>query len=67
MVTESIGIAVERKASLAIVTIARPDRLNTFNQAMFEALEDAARGLSKGTLPRAVIMTNGVDAVAGSS
>jgi enoyl-CoA hydratase/carnithine racemase len=57
MVTESIGIEVERKASLAIVTIARQDRLNAFNQAMFEALEDAARALSKGTLPRAVIIT----------
>jgi enoyl-CoA hydratase/carnithine racemase len=54
---ESIGIAIERKASLAIVTIARPDRLNAFNQAMFEALGDAARALSKGTLPRAVIIT----------
>ena len=42
MVMESIGIAVERKASLAIVTIVRPDRLNAFNQAMFEALGDAA-------------------------
>ena len=63
MVTESIGIAVERKASLAIVTIARPDRLNAFNQAMFEALEDAAQTLSSGTLPRAVIITGaGADA-----
>jgi enoyl-CoA hydratase/carnithine racemase len=57
MTMASIGIEVERKASLAIVTIARQDRLNAFNQAMFEALEDAARGLSKGTLPRAVIIT----------
>lgn len=57
MAMESIGIEVERKASLAILTIARPDRLNAFNQAMFEALEDAARALSSGTLPRAVIIT----------
>jgi len=63
MTMESIGIAVERKASLAIVTIARPDRLNAFNQAMFEALGDAARTLSKGPLPRAVIITGaGADA-----
>jgi enoyl-CoA hydratase len=57
MTMESIGIAVERKASLAVVTLDRPDRLNAFNQTMFEALEDAARALSKGTLPRTVIIT----------
>ena len=57
MAKEDIGIVVERKSALATVTIVRPDRLNAFNQAMFEALGDAARALSKGTLPRAVIIT----------
>jgi enoyl-CoA hydratase/carnithine racemase len=57
MAKEDIGIVVERKSALATVTIARPDRLNAFDQAMFEALGDAARALSRGTLPRAVIIT----------
>ena len=57
MAKEDIGIVVERKSALATVTIERPDRLNAFNQAMFEALGDAARALSKETLPRAVIIT----------
>lgn len=53
---EDVGIAVERDTSLAIVTFRRPDRLNAFNQAMFEALEDAAIALSTSP-PRAVIVT----------
>jgi methylglutaconyl-CoA hydratase len=51
------GIAVERDASLAVVTLRRPDRRNAFNQAMFGALEDAARELAKAPRARAVIIT----------
>jgi len=50
-------IAIEKDGPLAVVTLCRPDRLNAFNQAMFKALEDVARALSKAPLPRAVIIT----------
>jgi len=51
------GIAIEKKGSLAMVVLRRPDRLNAFNQAMFAELEDAVRRLSNAPLPRAVIVT----------
>lgn len=54
---EDFGIAVERDASLAVVTLRRPDRMNAFNQAMFVALEDAAQALSRAPRPRAVVIT----------
>ena len=51
------GIDVERKGPLAVVTLRRPHRLNAFNRAMFDQLEDAARKLSAAPVPRAVIVT----------
>jgi enoyl-CoA hydratase/carnithine racemase len=51
------GIEVEKKGPLAVVTLRRPQRLNAFNRAMFEQLEDAARELSAAPVPRAVIVT----------
>ena len=57
MNTGSEGIWLERKGPLAMVLLRRPDRLNAFNQAMFERLEDVVRELSNAPLPRAVILT----------
>lgn len=54
---EDMGITMERKRFLAVVTLRRPDRLNAFNQAMFEALENVARELSRAARLRAVIIT----------
>lgn len=54
---EDMGITVERKRSLAVVTLRRPDRLNAFNKTMFEALENVARELSTAPALRAVIIT----------
>ncbi|MCB2149334.1 MAG: enoyl-CoA hydratase/isomerase family protein [Deltaproteobacteria bacterium] len=51
------GIAVEKKGRLAMVMLRRPHRLNAFNRAMFEQLEDAARELAMAPLPRTVILT----------
>jgi enoyl-CoA hydratase/carnithine racemase len=51
------GIDVERKGPLAMVTLRRPHRLNAFNRAMFDQLEDAAWKLSSAPVPRAVIVT----------
>ena len=51
------GIAIEKKGLLAMVILRRPGRLNAFNQAMFEQLEDAVRELSTAPLPRTAIVT----------
>ncbi|WP_319408052.1 enoyl-CoA hydratase/isomerase family protein [uncultured Desulfosarcina sp.] len=51
------GIAVEKKGRMAMVMLRRPGRLNAFNRAMFEQLEDAARELAVAPLPRTVILT----------
>lgn len=51
------GITVEKKGRLAMVILRRPNRLNAFNQAMFEQLEDAVGELSAAPLPRTVIVT----------
>ena len=40
-----------------MVTLQRPHRLNAFNRAMFENLEDAVRKLSSTPLPRVVVVT----------
>jgi len=50
-------LKVEKKDSLAIVTLSRPDRLNVFNAAMFAALEEAAAVLAHDPQLRAVIIT----------
>ena len=51
------GIAVGKKGRMAMVMLRRPGRLNAFNRAMFEQLEDAARELAVAPLPRTVILT----------
>ena len=51
------GLKVQKKGSLAIVTLCRPERLNVFNGAMFAALEEAAGSLADDSHLRAVIVT----------
>jgi len=51
------GIVLERKGTLAIVRLNRPDRMNAFNAGMFASLEATAATLAREPLPRAVIIT----------
>ncbi len=51
------GLKVQKKGSLAIVTLCRPERLNVFNGAMFATLEAAAGSLADDPRLRAVIVT----------
>jgi enoyl-CoA hydratase len=58
------GIRLEyvgEKGRVALVTIDRPDRKNSFNEEMFNALEEAAKKLAK-KLPRVVVITGKGDA-----
>ncbi len=56
------GIRLEKKGKICIVTLDRPDRMNTFNERMFSELEKVTTEL-KNELPRAVVITgNGRDA-----
>lgn len=57
------GIALENKEGLAIVTLARPERLNAFDGGMFAALEDTALSLSDDPQLRAVVVTGSGDAM----
>lgn len=59
---EQQRIAVERKENLAVVTIRRPERLNAFNQKMFQALEAAAAKLAGDPGLRAVVITGAGEA-----
>jgi len=54
-------IRVERKGKVAVVTIDRPQRRNTFDTVMLSGLEKATAAL-KDTLPRAVVITGVGDA-----
>jgi enoyl-CoA hydratase/carnithine racemase len=51
------GITLERQGTLAIVTLCRAERLNTFNAGMFAALEATAEVLTHDPQLRAVIVT----------
>jgi enoyl-CoA hydratase len=51
------SVKVEKRDSLAIVTLCRPDRLNVFNAAMFAALEETAATLAHDPQLRAVVLT----------
>lgn len=50
------GIALEHRDHVAIVTLNRPERLNTFDEAMFANLESVAAILAAAP-PRAVVLT----------
>jgi enoyl-CoA hydratase/carnithine racemase len=50
------SVKVEKRDSLAIVTLCRPDRLNVFNAAMFAALEETAATLAHDPQLRAVVL-----------
>jgi len=54
------GIFLERKGSVAIVTIRRKQRRNAFNQFMFYELSKITETL-KSELPRAIVITGGGD------
>ena len=54
---ENVGIVVERRGPLAIVTLRRPERLNAFNRKMFAALKTSARRLAVDPRLRAVVLT----------
>ncbi len=41
------GIRLKRENKIAIVTLDRPDRLNTFNETMFHQLEIVTEDLKK--------------------
>jgi enoyl-CoA hydratase/carnithine racemase len=49
-------ILFERKGRVAIVTINRPEKMNAFNESLFERLGIIAEGL-KAKTPRAVVIT----------
>ncbi|MFH1436435.1 MAG: enoyl-CoA hydratase/isomerase family protein [Pseudomonadota bacterium] len=57
------GVRLERmghKDRIALITLDRPERRNTMNEAMWSGLEDVTSGLER-QLPRAVIITGAGD------
>ncbi|MBN2283136.1 MAG: enoyl-CoA hydratase/isomerase family protein [Deltaproteobacteria bacterium] len=54
------GIELERRGQVAVVTFNRPDRMNSFNEHMWDELERVVSDL-KGDLPRAVVVTGAGD------
>ncbi len=55
-----MGILLERRGPVAILTLNRPERLNAFNEAMWDALDECVILLKKD-LPRAVVVTGAGD------
>ncbi|RJP84620.1 MAG: enoyl-CoA hydratase/isomerase family protein [Desulfobacteraceae bacterium] len=53
-------IHLERRGAVAVLTLDRPRRQNTFNDRMFESLERVTREL-KAHLPRAIVITGAGD------
>ena len=53
-------ILLERRGYIALMTLNRPDRLNAFNEAMWDALDETVSDLKKN-LPRAVVITGAGD------
>ncbi len=58
-------VRLEIENNIAVVTLARPERLNAFNEAMFSALENVTFELKKKP-PRAVIITGAGDKAFGA-
>ncbi len=54
------GIRLERKDHVAVITIDRPHRLNTFNQTMWSELERVVAELREN-LPRVIVLTGAGD------
>lgn len=50
------GINLERKGGIAVLTIDRPQRMNTFNEYMFSCVEKATGELKKN-MPRCLVIT----------
>ncbi|MBN1532311.1 MAG: enoyl-CoA hydratase/isomerase family protein [Spirochaetes bacterium] len=50
------NIILERKDGIAVVTLDRPDRHHSFNDRMFDLMEEITADL-RGSLPRAVVIT----------
>ena len=50
------GIRLERRDHIAVITLDRPKRLNTFNQTMWFELEQVVAQL-RGNLPRVIVVT----------
>jgi enoyl-CoA hydratase len=54
------GVRIERKGHVAIMTFDRPERLNTFDETMWESFEEVLAELKK-KLPRALVVTGAGD------
>lgn len=50
------GIQLELRGKVAVLTLNRPDRLNAFNEAMWDALDNVSAKLEK-KLPRVIVVT----------
>ena len=49
-------VNIERRGHVALVTLARPDKRNAMDSAMFQALDDAARTVAADAELRAVVL-----------
>jgi enoyl-CoA hydratase len=50
------GVRLERKGPVAVITLDRPKRMNSFDEKMWESFDGALRELKK-KLPRALVIT----------
>jgi enoyl-CoA hydratase/carnithine racemase len=55
------GIQLELRGKIAVLTLNRPDRLNAFNEAMWDALDETTSRLEK-KLPRVIVVTGAGEA-----
>ncbi len=58
----SPSVIVERRDSIAIICLNRPEKLNALSRAMLEDLSDAFKQLEKQSDLRAVILTGSGEA-----
>jgi len=65
MIMDNKGIHVEFRERLAIITLDRQDRKNSFNHDMWNALDSAVEKV-RASMPRAVIITGAGDRVFSS-
>lgn len=59
--TESVGVRLERRHSIAFVTIDRPDRMNSLSRAVVQRFGEIGREIASQTDVRLVIVTGAGD------